>query len=166
MVPYSDNQESDPTVSAYFTAGEKLHVQTSHFISFLTLFTKDLLRIALLWSRPLVVVRDRFKTIAVVGAAIRYALSLPFCKPSRVGVVAVPLEIGPHDGIGVIAVTWLKNITKRNLRKTFKWMSGWPILNWKSAMHLVLLGHELGISQHLHHPKANKRAMALWTSEW
>lgn len=52
------------------------------------------------------VVRDRFKTIAVVGAAIRYALSLPFCKPSRVGVVAVPLEIGPHDGIGVIAVTW------------------------------------------------------------
>ena len=55
------------------------------------------------------VVRDLFKTVAVVRAALGYALTLPFREPSRVGVVAVSLEIGPHDAICVVAKTWLRN---------------------------------------------------------
>ena len=56
----------------------------------------------------------------MVGAAIRYPLSLPFREPSRIGVVAVSLEIVPHGAIGVIAKPWLKKIKRgRNLRETF-----------------------------------------------
>ena len=84
------------------------YVFLTFVINFWPHYLKNIVEIVLLCTLPLVVVRDLFKPIAVVRTALGYALSLPFREPSRVGIIAISLEIVPHGTICVIAKTSLK----------------------------------------------------------
>ena len=77
-----------------------IHYRTFHIRSFE----------CLLCALPLVIVRDLFEAIAVVGTTFRYDLSLPPREPRRVGVVAVSLKISELFSICMITQPWLKYI--------------------------------------------------------